>query len=794
MLRRAKLNTESGRADLALLDVKEAHHISPGNQNVAAVVQMLQRRAVKSQSDDFDVLLPQFIDGNREAGKALANALLDQSFALRFIEGGLLSELLEKRGSMDKSILGDILLSVSMNASADVSKRLIANVSSGLEKNIAGFLATGSTGIEAFTNILLQSWTDDTLQKQATRTFTTQLVQQLGTTKNETTKIAQLDAILRIVTSKHSLEPKDNQLPFSLIFPLLSSQNPQPIRSRAVVLLSTLVSQEEPNSPLLTTLKTQLSDFITKRLSESSSGESIAACSVLTAVFPICVGVAADVFLQEGLIEEVVQDALDSDDEAVPKATLELLSSATADKKCRTKITEIASEYLQDCNQSTDSATRALAALVLAKLATASMDLKIPEINLLQIFNDAYLAKNDAAIQSAVEGLAFASTAARTKEELAGDPIFIPSILAILKSPGRQHPLLYGCLSILVNVTTYRPPLTEEETRINEIRKFAKDSNVSTPDKLDDNVHVASRCKAVLAAGLLPALSAISINSSPACISAIAQILLSVATAPTNRGLLAQQGAVKLILGLLAKGIDAGTETTLSHAMGKILISVNPTLIFSSRTPITAPIQPLTALLSNESLPNDLPRFESLLALTNLASAPENTARTAIVEKAWSTTESLLLTENRLIARAATELVCNLVCCQVGAEKFFPSKSTGAVGRLHLLLALADVEDLATRRAAGGALAMLTDFGEVCESVGEVDRGIERVGRMVGDEDEDCVFRGVICVKNLVDAGGDEIKKRFLDMAVSKKLQGVVQKTKNERLKRICDEVLKKLQ
>ena len=749
---------------------------------------------MKSQSDDYDVLVTRFINGNREAGKTLANALLDQSFALRFIEGGLLSELLEKRTSVDKSILGDILLSLSMNASGEVSKNLIATVSSDLEMNILGFLANGSTGIEAFTNILLQSWNDDTLQKQATNTFTTELVQQLGTAKDETTTIAQLDALLRIVTSKLSLEQKDNQLPFSLIFPFLSSQTPQPIHSRAVVLLSTLVSHEEPNSTLLATLKTHLSDFITKRLSESSSGESVTAYSVLAAVFPIRVEVAADVFLQEGLIEEVVQDALDSDDEAVTTATLELLSSATADKKCRTKINEVSSEFLQDCSQSTDSATRALAGLVLAKLATASTDLKLPEINLHQIFNDGYLAKNDAAIQSAVEGLAFASTAAETKEELVGDPTFIPSILAILKSPGRQHPLVYGCLSILVNVTSYQPQLTEEEMRLNEIRKFAKDSKVATPDKLDDNVHVAARCKAVLAAGLLPTLSAISINPSPASISAIAQILLSIATAPTNRGLLAQQGAVKLILGLLAKGIDAGTETTLSHAMGKILISVNPVLIFSSRTPITAPIQPLIALLSSESLPNDLPRFESLLALTNLASASENTARTAIVEKAWSTTESLLLTDNRLVARAATELVCNLVCCQVGAEKFFPSKSTGAVGRLNVLLALADVEDLATRRAAGGALAMLTDFGEVCESVREVDRGVERVGRMVGDEDEDCVFRGVICVKNLVDAGRDEIKKRFMGMEVPKQLQGVFQKTKNERLKRICEEVLRKLQ
>lgn len=792
LLRRAKLQAVLGRRNLAFRDIKEAHSLAPGNPNVAALVQMLQNMSVTSSADDVDVLLPRFISGNKAAGETLATAVSEPSIGVRFLEGNSLLELLEKWSVVDSRVLGRILISLSLNGSSDVSKRLVTKLSNGLEENISAFVDCGTEGIEAFTNILLRTWDDNILQKKAAGIFTTQLVQHLRPAKDEKLKVAYLNALLAIATSNLDLKPKDNQLPFVVIFPLLSSQNPQTIRSRAVVLLSTLISMEESDSALLSTFKSQLSDFITKQLSGSTSAESIAACSVLASVFPIRSEIAVEVFMEEGLLEEIIQDGLDTDDEGVRTAGLELLSAATVEKKCRTKINEVASEFLQDCTQSTDSSTRALAALVSAKLATASMELKHPDIDLLQIFKDAYQAKNDVAIQSAVEGLAFASTVPKTKEELVADPTFIRSILAILKTPGCTHPLVYGCLSILVNITNYRPPLTEEESRINEIRKIAKDSNVTTADKLDDNVHVAVRCKTVLAAGLLPTLSAMAITSSPASITAISHILLSVSTAPANRGLLAQQGAIKLVLAVLAKGVDSATETTLSHAMAKVLISVNPALVFSSRTPITAPIQPLTALLANDSLPNDLPRFEALLALTNLASAPGDTARLAIVEKSWSHVEPLLLADNPLLARAATELVCNLVACQTGAEKFFSSK-VQASGRLHVLLALADVEDLPTRRAAGGALAMLTDFVEVCEGVVGVERGVERLGGMVLDGDEGCVFRGVICVRNLLDAKGGDVKKRFVDMELGEKVKGILGRTENEELKAVCREVLTEL-
>jgi hypothetical protein len=105
---------------------------------------------------------------------------------------------------------------------------------------------------------------------------------------------------------------------------------------------------------------------------------------------------------------------------------------------------------------------------------------------------------------------------------------------------------------------------------------------------------------------------------------------------------------------------------------------------------------------------------------------------------------------------------------------------------------LADVEDIPTRRASGGALAMLTDFEEVCRAIEEIERGVERICGMVGDDDNDVAFRGIICVKNLLENGGD-LKKRIVESGTSDKIQKMMKQTSNDGIKRLCDEISKRI-
>ena len=746
--------------------------------------------SIGESTEDPVALLDAFLGGEKEAGKKLKDGISSEQFSVKLLQANGLRKLLENKDKVDRAMVGVILLRLSSLDFNSVAQSLIDSLASNFDDLSSYFLDGGSEGIEALTNILVKPWKDTKNREDILRKAIPQLAKRLQQTKEETTQVALLNSLIRIFSINPQLfKPSSGAIPFGIYLDLLSNLIPQSVRSRVIVLLSNIISSEAADSIILSTLRSQLSDFINTTFSKSTPTDYITAFSVLTSIFTIKSEIGAEVFQQDGFLEEALEDPMDiEDDRRIITSFLELLSAAAVDKNCRAQISKLAEGLLKECTQSDNTEIRALAGAVQAKLAGGKAEQE-SSVDMLKVFKDAFKAKNESALLSAVEGLAFASTIPATKERLVKDTDFLPSLLSVLKSPGQSHPLAYGCLSIIVNLTYYQPPLSEEQKRINDIKRLAKDSDVNTIDELDKDNYVATRCKTILAAGLLPALNAMATNSSPACITAISRILISVSTPAAHGGLLAHQGAIKLILTLLNKQVDPQTELTFSHAMAKILITVNPSLVFSSRTPITAPINYLVTILTNESLPTELPRFEALLALTNLASA-DNSARNAIVEKAWTVIETLLLNDHALIQRATTELVCNLVVSDKGAEKFIPSTTnTSATSRLHLLLALADVEDVATRRAAGGALAMLTDFKEICMALKEVERGLQRVVSIVGDQDDGVAFRGVICAGNMVRNGDQEMKKEFLGLGLANGILELVQKSSDESIKQACLEI-----
>lgn len=85
----------------------------------------------------------------------------------------------------------------------------------------------------------------------------------------------------------------------------------------------------------------------------------------------------------------------------------------------------------------------------------------------------------------------------------------------------------------------------------------------------------------------------------------------------------------------------------------------------------------------------------------------------------------------------------------------FADGSPAAKNRLQVLLALADVEDGDTRRAAGGALAMLTEWDAAVDAVVLKPRGVQVLLGLCGDESGEVRHRGFVCVLNVVSAPGD---------------------------------------
>jgi hypothetical protein len=60
---------------------------------------------------------------------------------------------------------------------------------------------------------------------------------------------------------------------------------------------------------------------------------------------------------------------------------------------------------------------------------------------------------------------------------------------------------------------------------------------------------------------------------------------------------------------------------------------------------------------------------------------------------------------------------------------------------------------------------------------------------MVEDQDEECGFRGVVCVRNLVENGGEEVRRQMKESGIVGKVEKLM-RSKNERIKRLCKEVI----
>jgi hypothetical protein len=404
--------------------------------------------------------------------------------------------------------------------------------------------------------------------------------------------------------------------------------------------------------------------------------------------------------------------------------------------------------------------------------------------------------------QSSIEGLAYASLQPKVKEKLAKDQSFLKSLIKALGEAPAKSPSTYGALTIIVNLTTYMPILSEEQKRLTQLKAYANASKSGPKvDPFNDEEHVAKRCQAVFEAGVIPILVTHSQHGSTASLTLVISIIFSLAKTSKIRGQIAQQGGVKLLLhayNALPSDIITARRTT-AHALARILITTNPTHVFGGSTPVPliSAIRPLLLLLGDDPTVEHrdlLTIFEALLALTNLAST-DDTARNPIIRLAFPQIEELLLSNNKMVTRATVELICNLMQSPECVAKFADGGKQ-ASHRMHLLLALADAEDFETRRAAGGALASLTEWDTAVNAILERDRGVRILLALCQEDEEEIRHRGVVCVLNVLMAPG-KVGEWGIQKAKEEKgvetLKECLKKSRSQEVLGITVEALKKL-
>ncbi|CAK7218808.1 SWI5-dependent HO expression protein 4 [Sporothrix curviconia] len=565
----------------------------------------------------------------------------------------------------------------------------------------------------------------------------------------------------------------------------------------------------------------KLSEFFYDRVKRGTYDDYIVAFCVAAAVFPIVPELTAEMFLSEGFLASLgplMRRKWKS--RKVETACLDMLNVACMNAACREAVQKYCVEWLEEIvDQDPDDVVKDmfaanpdgslgegsismrrhsrqvqnLAAVILAKLKATlppQQPAKVEELSesgsgrvelattsiedLSKMFTGLLATSPDQGSSNAVEGLAYASLQPKVKEELAQDNGFLKNLVKTLKSAPPRSPITYGALSIFSNMTRYQPPQSEEQRRLGQLKAYANAAgNTATqkPDPLNDDAHVSARCQQVFAAGVTPVLVSHSKNGSAASLSLIIGIIHALSMTQSLRGQLAQQGAIRLLIDAwnALSSVDSANSSadtsvarrTAAQALARILISTNPSLVFGGTrpTPISAAIRPLASLLKRDDDSYDLlPTFESLMALTNLASTDDDT-RGSILHVAWPDVEELILSNNERITRAAVELVCNLVQAPEGIL-MYADGSPAARNRINIMVALADAEDEGTRNAAGGALASLLAYEGVVEGVLARDRGVQIILGLCGaSESEDLRHRGAVSIYSMVMCDGETGKK-----------------------------------
>ncbi|KAJ3489599.1 hypothetical protein NLI96_g2031 [Meripilus lineatus] len=628
---------------------------------------------------------------------------------------------------------------------------------------------------------------------------------------------ATLDAIVKKSQEKSPLHllPEEVKILTTAFLP----SHPFAHRSKAFLTLSALcehfrgLSSSKPDGTHADTstvlIDKTFSSTVVANIGDTAEQEVLAGLTFLTSLFQVDSPSGSAILQRDGVVESIV-DAIELFPQSTPisLAIAQLLSQAAGHKSSRALIPTQSVQWLESKTRpKEDSALRAPQPEGDEQLVSMMKGL------VLSGASDLGHHQGTTSLGDAVEGLAYMSVDPAVKELLASDPAFLKGLFATVPrrkgnwAQATEEEIgmtpLYGTALIIANICAYKPRLTEEEAQIAKLRNLAKasgaaggESATNKENPLEDNAHVLARCRRLITAGGLDALTAIvRATDSRAVRLVVGKALLYLVEEKENRGKVLQAGGAKalitIIQGILPSPTRGGNVLDLDascmdsiQALAKLTITSAPVQVFGPNVgALLDSIRPLSIMLVHSSS-NLLQRFEAMMALTNLSSQSEEAAgKIATADGLVNRVELFMLEDHTMIRRAATELICNLVA---GSEdvfnRFGGSKDAGSKSKLQVLAAMCDVDDLPTRLAASGALATLTSSPVACDFLVELQRERSRIlpifGSLIdpsivppsdvstveeaGERDQSdpgLIHRGAVCLRNFF-AGIQDVEAR----------------------------------
>ncbi|BGP23685.1 SWI5-dependent HO expression protein 4 [Rhodotorula toruloides] len=355
---------------------------------------------------------------------------------------------------------------------------------------------------------------------------------------------------------------------------------------------------------------------------------------------------------------------------------------------------------------------------------------------------------------------------------VASEPAFLSAILGLssrTKEPFQSSTAReYAIATLLDHLTAFPSPIDakSEAAQAERLKRFASGGGTSENGQETLRPETTSDVEARIARLIQHDPSTVS-TVRQLCLSPslqtrrlAARILHAFVTPQKLRGQLLQAGVARLLLSLirhLPLPFSPSDDTPSVQALAKLLITANPLLVLGptasspllleATTALTLPLGAPAAAYEGIGL---LPRFESTMALTNIASLDpslnETLARLKLRDRPdtllLTAVEELLVSQNTMLRRAATELICNLVTSDAGIEYFEPTSVSSDVDfrkppspRLHILLALTSSPDTPTRLAASGALTSLVYSPEIVNALCSHVKWVKLLVAQVEDEE-----------------------------------------------------------
>ncbi|CAH1758267.1 10349_t:CDS:1 [Entrophospora sp. SA101] len=608
------------------------------------------------------------------------------------------------------------------------------------------------------------------------------------------------------------------------------------------------------SSSLLLLFKQKTFEIISNWTNSTKKIDKLFGYNALLYIFKVFYELGEEVLNKAGFLEEMM-DCVEFEDEQVQLTILEILSLACSQKNSRLLIAANCQEYLKSLMISKNQHLKSLSAVISTKIfldeksknnndndpivnsinnkklitdkdhvtAESGPEEEREEIKLAGLFRNLVLDSdsNYEVRKNAIEGLAYSSTKASVKEMIIDHPTLLKEIFDFIlnelkkeeeKGGGKpilDNSILYGVAVVLSNITMYRKKLDETEEQILKLKKLTGENNNKSKnndelDPLDDDEHVVKRNKKLLSIGVNKILIKLSKNQSQVIKQLVANIYLNLARDRSNHGLMVQQGAIKALIPLATmttttmtttakttmaptKGTKENLQQYATQALAKIAITMNPNLVFRGERS-TDLVKPLLNLCKSES---ELCQFESLMALTNLSSTDDNIRLHIYRLDGLGIVENLQLSDNIMVRRAATECLCNLMFCEPIFERY--SDYEKSKNKIKVLVALSDVDDFETRRAASGCLAILSTDQNVCKMILERPRGLLTLKDLLDEQSVELQHRSVECLKNIASTNNKEMVEKLVESGIHKKLIELVKRNKEQVVTATCVETLKEI-